>query len=128
MNLLRCSKCSLENPESHGRDRDTYRCRYKRWILNLAAGSVAGTDSQVMNEQASEKMSGTDKGHIIARGAGSQGEAGNRWDIQVMTTITTVTIINEQHRRRTQFRCNDDDDERQRAVAIKLIPPANWYL
>ncbi|XP_043513812.1 zwei Ig domain protein zig-8-like [Frieseomelitta varia] len=36
-----------------------------------------------MNEQASEKMSGTDKGHIIARGAGIQGEAGNRWDIQV---------------------------------------------
>ena len=64
---------------------------------------------QVMNGHANEKIGDGDRGY------NSSGEGGswNRWDIQVMTTITTVTIINERRPTSNAIRCNDDD-ERQR--------------
>lgn len=34
--------------------------------LDFAVNSIASTDGQVMNDHESEKMSGTDTGHIIA--------------------------------------------------------------
>lgn len=62
-----------------------------------------------MNGHANEKIGDRDRGYNSSGGMGSW----NRWDIQVMTTITTVTIINERRPTSNAIRCNYDD-ERQR--------------
>lgn len=93
---------------------------------DFAIGRVTGTDGQVMNDLANEEM--------YARGwrAGRQGPGGR----ETLEPIGYSSNDNDNNGGNNQrptcascaVRCSIDDDVRYREGAIKVIPPANWYL